>query len=208
MSASVAPESRATDALVRSGTNPSVRYVSGLTVYEEALVGGRWMGRYWSSNGRIRPDIFIDGPNHERVRNLPIEAFELEIDGQALNSNWEWVDARSDQDSKTGRRVSVTLRHLIRPIDVTCLTRLDGTSVVTRWLEIRNRGAQPAALARIQPFAGLLWRMEDVRANLGDATRQPFTLGRFGSATHLYEGCFAWEAIPNGTLKIEGRRGR
>src|SRR5579884_309762 len=83
-----------TIALVSREPYHGVRYVSGLTIYEEALVDGRWIGRYWSTNGRIRPDMFIDGPNHDAVQNLPIEAFELEIDGQVLTSYWEWVDAR------------------------------------------------------------------------------------------------------------------
>src|SRR5436309_9757041 len=91
------------DTLVRAEPNPGVRYVSGLVVYEETLVKGRWIGRYWSSNGRIRPDIFVDGANHERVSNLPIEAFELEIDGQLLNSHWQWVGARVE-DIPTGGR--------------------------------------------------------------------------------------------------------
>src|SRR5712692_6333646 len=105
-----------TDVQIRSIPYPWVRYVTGLVVYEEALVDGRWVGRYWSSNGRIRPDIFVNGANHERVRNLPIEAFELEIDGQTLNSNWQWVGARTESESEERREIVVELVHSVRPV--------------------------------------------------------------------------------------------
>ncbi len=208
MPENVSRASVAADALIRTEPRPRVRYVSGLTVYEEGLVDGRWIGRYWSTNGRIRPDIFIEGTNHERVCHLPIEAFELEIDGQTLTSYWEWADGRVMEDSRGGRDVAVTLRHRVRPIHLVVHTRLDGTAVLTRWLEIRNDGERPAALARVQPFAGLLWRMENVHQHLSAEVPHAFSLGRFQSASHLHEGCFAWEPIPNGTLRIEGRRGR
>lgn len=201
---------RATNALIRSEPHVGVRYVSGLTVYEEALVDGRWIGRYWSTNGRIRPDMFVDGANHEAVQNLPIEAFELEVDGQQLNGYWEWVDAHAERESGADGpyHVAVELRHAVRPISVVVHTRLDGTAVLTRRLEIRNHGDQPAALARVQPFAGLLWRMVDARNHLGPDLPNAFTLGRFQSAWNLHEGCFGWEPIPNGVLRVEGRKGR
>jgi alpha-galactosidase len=199
---------RVTDAVVRSEPAPGVRYVNGPVVYEEALVDGRWVGRYWSSNGRIRPDIFVSGANHERVKNLPIEAFELEIDGQTLNSGWQWVGARIEANSEGPRTVVVELDHSVRPIVLSIHTLLDGTAVLTRWLEIRNRGERPAALARVQPFAGLLWRMEHVRDHLSPEHPHAFTRGAFQSATHLNEGCFTWEPVPNGCIRLEGRRGR
>ncbi|MDP6379751.1 MAG: hypothetical protein QF662_00280, partial [Phycisphaerae bacterium] len=39
--------------VVRDDVNPGACYVSGLTVYDEMLTGGRWIGRYWASNGFI-----------------------------------------------------------------------------------------------------------------------------------------------------------
>ncbi len=197
-----------TDVEIRSEPYPCVRYVSGLVVYEEALVDGRWIGRYWSSNGRIRPDIFVEGSNHERVRNLPIEAFELEIDGQTLNSSWQWVGARVESESDVHRKIVVELVHSVRPVGLLIHTLLDGTAILTRWLEIHNRDDRPAALARVQPFAGLIWRMENVRDHLSPSVPQAFTLGCFQSATHLNEGSFAWEPVRNGTIRVEGRRGR
>lgn len=201
---------RETDALIRTEPHHGVRYLSGLSVYEEALVDGRWIGRYWSTNGRIRPDMFVNGVNHEAVQNLPIEAFDLEIDGQVLQSYWEWVDARVDVEAGEHevRHVAVALRHTVRPILIVVHTRLDGTAVLTRWLEIRNLGHQSAGLARVQPFAGLLWRMASVRDHLSPEVSHAFTLGRFQSSWALHEGCFNWEPIPNGTLRIEGRKGR
>jgi len=210
MPLTTADRARETDTLIRTDPHHGIRYVSGLTVYEEALIDGRWIGRYWTSNGRIRPDMFVEGANHEAVQNLPIEAFELEIDGQTLNGYWEWVNAQVEGEAVDAavRHVAVTLRHTVRPISVVVHTRLDGTAVLTRWLEIHNLSDKPAALARVQPFAGLLWRMANVRDHLSSEVSNAFTLGRFQSSSPLHEGCFNWEAIPNGTLRIEGRKGR
>ena len=40
----------------------------------------------------------------------------------------------------------VELRHEVRPVTVGVVTRLDGTPILTRWLEITNTGQAPAAL--------------------------------------------------------------
>ncbi len=45
-------------AAVRLGTAdaPLARYTSGLTIHEEALVGGRWIGRYWQATGYVESE--------------------------------------------------------------------------------------------------------------------------------------------------------
>jgi alpha-galactosidase len=50
--------------------------------------------------------------------------------------------------------------------------------------------------------------MANVRDLLSADYPHAFTLGSFQSATHLHEGWFAWEPVPNGCRRIEGRRGR
>jgi len=50
----------------------------------------------------------------------------------------------------------VTLKHALRPVIVKVHTGLDGTSIITRWLEITNTATQPAALSAAFPWSGVL----------------------------------------------------
>ncbi len=200
------------DFQLRTDPHPIVRYSSGLTVYEEGLVNGRLVGRYWSAAGRIKPDLDIP-PTLEATADLPVTAFHLEIDGQALDNHWDWVGVQEIPDQRGGKHLAVELKHRVRPVTVKAHTRLDGTPVMTRWLEITNLADRPAALSSVFPFAGLLWFIRDYRGLLPTGVKDPFTLGYFNNnvrtrAHYGPEGNFAWLSLPYGWYVHEGRTGR
>ena len=75
----------------QSGPRPAARYVSGTGVHEECLDHGRWIGLYWSASGQVqRENITADLPGFSPLQ-LPLHAFDLEIDGQDLRNRWELV---------------------------------------------------------------------------------------------------------------------
>lgn len=190
---------------VREGDEPSVRYVSDLTIYDEGLVDGHWIGRYWSTTGVIRPEKDIV-PDLARLRTLDLDAFRLVIDGQDLRGRWQWEGSDTQSDTR-GQHVIVRLRHEVRPVALAIHTRLDGSGILVRWLEITNTADTASALVAVAPFAGLLWRV----ANPTELITQQdvlYRLGRYQIDAWGHEGAFGWQDLPRGVTRVEGRRGR
>ena len=47
-----------TEIVLSEGPEPEVRFVSGTTIYGEALAGGRWVGRCWKADGRMESPVW------------------------------------------------------------------------------------------------------------------------------------------------------
>jgi len=70
-----------------------VCFVSGLMVCEEELYAGRWVNRYWTSTGQIKPKVHLQGQSETRA-GLPIDVFQLGIEGPNLAGSWKWIGDR------------------------------------------------------------------------------------------------------------------
>jgi len=68
-------------------TPPTITYRTALTVYEESLIKGRFVGRGWNGSGFVN---YYDGRLDPNQHPTP-QSFWLEIDGQLLSSDWGWV---------------------------------------------------------------------------------------------------------------------
>ena len=66
-----------------SGGRPSARYVSGSTVYEEALDGGQWLNLYWSAGGQVQRE------------NLTVKLPGLNPITRRKAFSWKWTARRS-----------------------------------------------------------------------------------------------------------------
>ena len=196
---------------------PEARYTSGLAVYDEVLLDGQWVGRYWSATGRVKPEA-VCARQMASVKDAhtfrgeaypkPIHAFELEIDGQRLHDHWKWVSAREEKDEISGARHAVVeLAHEVRPVGLKIHTRLDGTCFFKRWLEITNSSDKPAALAAVSPWSGLLWTVHEFREILPEGKENLFSLGRFQHSCWGREGDFGWTPLGGDVLRMEGRNG-
>lgn len=180
---------------------PSVTFRTGMTSYQESLTGGHYIGRGWNGHGfSHEPWTQLDPAAHPTP-----QAFWIEIDGQELRSHWDWQGI--EWAEKNGiNHVVITLKHQVRPVTLRIHTVLDGTPVITRWLEITNTGDRPAALSQCYPWSGVL----HTHGNIGRAFQT-------GANTHLYsvgymigdgwahEGNFEWRPLPNAGYTINGR---
>jgi alpha-galactosidase len=178
-----------------------VRYTSGKVVYVEALAGGCWVGRSWTAEGHA------EGPSKPwddeafgiRLKDTPTPQT---IPGKSLSRGWEWVSASELPRTERGARHAVVeLSNSIMPITLKVHTILDGTPVLTRWVEIRNDASKPVALTEVFPWSGRLWSGKAPIA-LGHSIRREvhFDMGGF-------EGSFGWTALRPGTNGIENDRG-
>lgn len=199
----------ATDVTWRTEPGFGIRYTSGLTIYDEALVGGRLLGRYWAADGFV--EVEETAADMASRAGAPTHAFTLELDGQALHFGWGFLGVRELEPERPGtRHVVVELEHALRPARVRVHTVLDGGPVLVRWLEVANAGQRPAALAAVAPWGGVLMRVRSVeyRPGMPGQPGRRFSLGRFLDPEWGGEGDFGWEALPVGTRRIEARRGR
>jgi len=154
-----------------------MRFSSAEAIYVEALHAGHWSGRYWSADGRI---------------NVPYEswaedAFRVMIDGKPIDSGWQVVSAREAARNERGaRHFVVELTNSEHPLGLKVHTLLDGTAVLTRWLEISNLSEKPTALNHLSVWAGRMW------------PGQYFTLGYYGKDSWASEGWlkFEWQSHP------------
>jgi alpha-galactosidase len=201
-----APQSYAR-AVVRTEGAPGVRFSSGLTVCDEALLAGHWVNRYWLATGLIRPEVQL--PANDTRHVPPLDAFELSVEGQDLGGSWRWVKASqaATQTPAPGQLVTVELESTVRPVTVKVHTLLSGGAFLVRWLEITNHGKAATAITKVSPWSGMLWDTALSPDRISPGT-QPF---EFAYAEHQDWGTEgAWRFVPvgNGTANVAGIRGK
>jgi len=182
-----------TDISIQETPEHEVRFTSGKTVYVEALVEEQWAGRYWSTDGCIEPQNW----------QFAEPAFEIELKddptaetGTLVSTGWQWGSAGEVSSAKmSSRHFVVELSNKILPITVKVHTLLDGTAVLTRWLEITNTSDKSVALTNVAPWAGRLWN-KDAKMTLGcSATQAAQKTGSFG-----------WRALKSGVTTIQNSK--
>ena len=198
-----------------AGNRPTARYVSAAAVCEEALEHGRWIGLYWSATGHVhRENVIPNLPGLDSLKR-PLHAFELEIDGQSLHNRWDLVESSRRPGKRPGTTEAVVdLKHQVRPVKVKVVTRLDGSPVFARYLEITNTSQAPAALGSVSPWSGVLWNTNTAlphhhtNANpaFDERGRSKFTLGYLASEDWGDEGDFVWQPLPQENFRIERKQ--
>jgi len=178
---------------VSQSPNPEMHYVSGLTLYREQFANGKLIGKRWSANGRTGPEEGFSEPKID----VPCQAFSLNIDGQSLDWGWEFISA--DVTERDGKRLgTIELRHTVRPVGIKVLTEVDGTSFLSRWLEITNIGNAPVSLSSLDVFSGVLASGSAIPRE--DFQKTPYLLGRFTGNNWAQEGRFVWDPLVNGVV--------
>ncbi len=193
----------------------NARYTSGLTIYDEALIAGRWVGRYWSGKGFIEPERLLRWvePNVHSpttTAGLDTASFQIEVDGQSLHFGWELVSTRDAPSAHAGQLHGVVaLKSTLMPLELQIHTEVDGTGFLTRWLSITNRADHPVALGAVWPLSGVLVRVKEWQALMGgDAGANVFSVGSMSERMWGGEGAFAWQPLPSTALRLESRTGK
>jgi alpha-galactosidase len=195
-----------TDIAVGQTSEHEVRYRSGKAVYVESLVGDQWVGRGWNAEGRG------DLPAWKAAE--PAFSIALKDDPKAatdtnLSNGWQWVSATELAKTDRGaRHFVVELSNKLLPIQLKMHTLLDGTPILTRWLQLTNNSARPMALTAVSPWAGRLWTA-DAPITLGHAIRM--TMQESTLRPHISddrnEGWFGWTSLSPGANVFAETRG-
>jgi alpha-galactosidase len=191
-----------TDIQVKSTRAPEVRFTSGKTIYVEGLVDGRWVGRYWTPTGRINTPYqrWAEDAFELQVKNDPHPA----VEPVSLSKGWEWVSGVEAPKTVRGARhfvVELSNRQLAVTLRVHSL--VDGTPVLTRWLEVTNNTKAPLAIISVFPWSGRLWPRSDSKLLPPKGINHVYTLGYFTRQEHENEGWFDWKPLPGGTTAIQ-----
>jgi alpha-galactosidase len=194
-------------AVVQTGAEPSIRFSSGLSVCDEALRDGHWVSRYWLSSGMVKPEFHLA---HERTAfgRLPLDAFQLSLEGQSLDGTWEWVNAtQTEVHNPDGLLVTLELKSKARPVAVKVQTLLSGAPVMVRWLDITNSGAKATGLTSVSPWSGMLWNTPTYQERL-KPNEAPFEVAYAQYEEWGHEGAWKFEPISNSSKTISGTRGK
>lgn len=185
--AGVAWSGEYTEALLLDEAQPTIRFTSGNTLCREALVDGHWVTQFRSGDGRIP---------------MPFEywtddSFVLDVGGAPVNTGLTWVGL-TDEPHQTGpgRHVTIRLRNESAELDIAVHTLLDGTPVLSRWLEITNSSGVARPIVWVSPWAGRLSRGSG------------WTLGYFTDDNHGQEGWFEWMDLPQWRTTLRGVKGQ
>jgi hypothetical protein len=195
-------------AVIRTAPFPGVRLSSGLTICDEELRNGRFVSRYWGSNGQIVPDAHLNG-EREVMDTLPADAFKLEMEGQELSGTWKWIAAdQAEVHSPDGLLVTIELESTARPVRVKVKTLLSGGPVMVRWLEVTNAGQRPTAISNVSPWAGQLWHTPNFAEKLKPEATNVYDIGYAQYEKWGYEGAWRFDPVVNETKIIAGTRGK
>ena len=195
------------NAVVKQSPQPTARLSSGFMLCDEELYQGRWVNRYWTSTGQIKADFHMEGQSQSRS-GLPIDAFQLAIEGQDLAGSWRWVKGgQTEVRNPDGLLVTIELASTTRPISVKVNTLLQGGPVMVRWLEIANTGSKPTAITKVSPWSGMLWNTNDYQERIPQ-NGAPFEVVTTKYDEGGLEGGWAVDSLSNATKTVAGTRGR
>jgi alpha-galactosidase len=186
----------------------TVSYRSANFVFEEGLRNGRWVALSYNASGYLMGTNPVPKPPYMNIDELPCpESFWITLDGQSLCSHFT-LENHEIQKGGKDLTMRITLRHQIRPVRLHVCTRLDGTPVIERHIEVENLKDEGAALSEYAPLAGGL----QVLANIfgrntfeKKAHEAVYRLGYFKDNGWGAEGSFVWEDLPDIQSTISGR---
>lgn len=195
------------DIYYKSDENPTFCYRSGNMVYEEMLYNGALLSNGW--NGAGYPlDLLAcmpTRPDHKRYQE-PF-AFNIELDGQSIDFNLDFVDFYTEKN-ETSLTATLVLKSRIKPVTIRVITILDGTQMLTRYYEIENESVAPMCLSRLTLIGGVMDEMETEKISLSRDIEKFYSVGYFSDERWANEGKFTWQDLRTEVTSIDTRFNR
>ncbi len=187
------PSSGETNISILKNQNWEICYSSQETRYIESMIGDRWLGRYWTSDGR--------SDYYDRWASNAFEIGIIEAPNQTesniLSRGWRWQKAYEEKrNAKGARHYVVEMTNTLKPIHLRIHTLLDGTPILTRWLEITNQSDKSIAIKNLTPWCGRLWNQDS-----------NFTLFHSLRCDGQWEGWTGWTPLEPGENIFQNDRG-
>ena len=193
------------DAYVDRRNGTFFTYRSGRVSYEECISGGIYYPAGWLASS-YAPQTIIYGqvPRPDFRKPVRNSAFRIVVDGAELYTGWEFADYVKDETGN-GLRVTVVLENGDAGMELRVVTLLDGTDIITRYLEIRNLRADRRFISELKIMSGLLQQTERPAGQLGRG-ENIYRLGYMEGTNWGLEGAFSWHEIQgDGGYTVSGR---
>ena len=182
-------------------------YRSGDMVYEEAFTKGSLIASGWNAAG-YPLNVLSGFPSYLNPKRFPEPfAFNLEIDGESLDFCLELVDYKTNKAENSIEGI-LTLKSTKKSVLIKVHTLLDGTQMLSRWLEVENTADTPLKVSRLSVLSGGLESLDDDALESAQTVNNVYSLGYFENDGWGKEGLFKWSALTPDTRTIEGRFGR
>lgn len=181
-----------------------ISYRSGLSVYTEVFADGALSSLGWHGAGFVGPLHWLPS----RLDQAEGRSFAIEAAGEALISGWtlEGVDV---EESETGRRATIRLRHTGRKVGVQVVTEIDGSGILARRLVVANLGETASPLGHVTVWGGMLWAAPTGEGPARSAVAPPrIDVGFMQETMWGREGSFSWESLSDAGIVLAGRRQR
>ena len=198
-----------TDVYFQAGENPVICYRSGLTVYEEAFAGGSLYCCGWNTAG-YPLNVLSGCPSRMQRQDFRLpSAFHAEIDGVSLDCGLCFVSCDTEE-SENGKTVRIKLKSTLKAAEITVVTQLDGTSVLSRHIELKNLSERPMALSALSILSGGIEIMQGLSRMTASNPSELYSLGYMDNDEIGYEGDFNWHPLHADVTAFGGRytRGR
>lgn len=179
-------------------------YRSGNMVYEELFSDGALTTFGYNASGYSNL-LLVNCPSGiNRKRFTEPFCFNLEIDGQSIDYNLEFIDFSVNEDESYATSI-LTLKSNIKPVTLKVITTVDGSEMFTRHIEIENTTENYYNLSRISLLSGALEETDITDINENATHQDLYTLGYFANDNWGMEGQFKWNTLQSGETSIDGR---
>lgn len=182
-----------------------MRYASGLTIFDERLIQGSLALRYINANGQVIPEMHL---SDDLFTGENENTFSITVCGEKLPNGWIYESAAAENDT-----VFLRLRHDTYPIQITVVTRADGAGWFSRYLLIKNNGADYLPIDEAMPFCGKIWRHRFENGTLsyspeecGAALGTVYEIGYSEQCEWGKEGDFQFHHLDGTGLTYDGGR--
>ncbi len=182
-------------------------YRSKSPVYEEVYEDGTLITGGYNAAG-YPLNVLKGFPSRlSKKRYAEPFVFNIEINGQSLDFNLEFVDCKIEKTAENSTSV-LTLKSKALPVIIKVHTLVDGSQMFSRFLEIENTSEKPLSLNRLSVFSGGIESLDDdILDNVKDIN-DIYSLGYFVNDAWGNEGLFKWTNLTPDGKTIDGRFNR
>lgn len=194
---------------LRHKPEPVYCYRSGLAVYEERLLNGTLVSGGWNAAGYPLNVLSNMASHIDNESLIEPSTFHIELDGECVDFFLKEKDFQIIEKENGCQEAILVLTSTVKEIEIIVHTLLDGTSMFTRWLEIKNLSNEDMALSRLSIFSGALEQMKNYK--IMDSSVSPediYEIGYFDNTSWGMEGKLCWKPLSLDKMTISGRFGR
>ncbi len=195
------------DIYYQKGDSPVFSYRSGLAVWEETFENGVLLS---SGNNAAGYPLNVLSNFPSRLNPLHFHepsAFNVDIDGVCIDRALKFIDFQSLKTENCIQAI-LTLESTLKPVRLNIHTILDGTQMMTRFIEIENLSDSPLNLSRLSLLAGGLETMERAQFTAKNDVTKLYSAGYFDNDSWGREGEFGWHNLTPGIHCTNHRFGR